>query len=217
MKVLFVVAVVALTSGGTTVWGSTNTPSTKTAAQQPRLVLVGPVEAIDEKDSTAVVLGQKLSVGHLDSIAVGDNVSVFGTLGADQSVAVSRVTDQGIYVAGASRILLTGVVQQVHESIGRAEVSGVNVDLTSIYAADGSSTLAVGSLVQVSGTQPASRGLVLADGIVGGGKSASGIVGGSMDGIVGGGKSTSGIVGGGKSTSGIVGGGKSTSGIVGGG
>jgi hypothetical protein len=213
-SVLLIGAVAALIAGTTELWASSATGSTQAVSEQFTLVLAGPVESINDKDGTAVVLGQKLLLGQRDGVAVGDAVSVFGKMRSDGSVSVAKIIDHGIYVPGATPILLTGLVQQVHAAVGRATVNGVNVDLTAIYAVEASSTLAKGSLVQVSGTQPASRGLVLADAIVGGGQSNAIVGGGGLNAIVGGGNSNA-IVGGGGLNA-IVGGGNSNA-IVGGG
>src|SRR5438270_13993992 len=77
-----------------------------------QLLLAGPVESINEKDGTLVVLGQKLSIS--PGVTVGDAVSVFGVVRTDGTLSVSRLIDHGVYVPGASRVLLTGVLQQVH-------------------------------------------------------------------------------------------------------
>ena len=53
----------------------------------------------------------------------------------------------------------------------------------------------VGSTVQIVGTQPVRRGLVLASGINGGGNAALDINGTGIDGISGGGKAVQGISG----------------------
>jgi hypothetical protein len=212
-------AAVVLSAATSDLWASSVTGTSQAIVGQPNLLLAGPVESISEKNGTAVVLGQKLFVQLPESVVVGDSVSVYGKLQDDGTLAVSKVTNQGIYVPGASHVVLTALVQQVHASVGRAKVGGLDVDLTSINTMDGTTSVVSGSVVQVSGTQPSSHGLVLADAIVGGGVNRNAIVGGGSqpNAIVGGGASLKAIVGGGSQPNAIVGGGASLKAIVGGG
>jgi hypothetical protein len=162
------------------------------ASSSPELLIVGPVEAIKEREGTAIVLGQKISLRKLGNAQVGESVSIFGTVRPDGSVSISGVVSNGQYVPGASPVLLTGVVQKISPLIGRAVINGLTVDLTTNLSASGSQSLTIGSLVQVSGTQPNDRGLILvqrlgagaAQGISGG--AAQGISGGAAQGISGG-------------------------------
>jgi hypothetical protein len=218
MKGLVVIgAVVVLTTATPDLRASSVTRPPQAIEGQPSLLLAGPVESISEKNSTAVVLGQKLLVELPEGVVVGDSVSVYGKLRADGTLAVSKVTNQGIYVAGASHVVLTALVQHVQASVGRAEVGGLDVDLTSIATTDGSTLVVSGSIVQVSGTQPSSHGLVLADAIIGGGLSSNAIIGGGKpNAIIGGGLSSNAIIGGGKPDA-IIGGGLSSNAIIGGG
>jgi hypothetical protein len=214
MKGLVTIGVaVALAAVTPDLWASS--AAAGPSAGQPSLLLVGPVESISEKNGTAVVLGQKLSVALPESVVVGDSVSVYGKMRDDGTLAISKVTNQGIYVPGATHVVLTALVQQVHASVGRAKVGGLDVDLTSIGTTSASTSVVSGTVVQISGTQPSTHGVVLADAIVGGGFSSNAIVGGGLNAIVGGGSQSDAIVGGGLNA--IVGGGSKPNAIVGGG
>ena len=182
------------------------------------LLVVGPVESVNSAHTTAIVLGQKVLLGANSSVTVGSTVAVYGKVLGDGSLSVAKLVVEGDYVAGATPVLVSGTVQKVQPSIGRAVVSGITVDLTALMSR-GSVTPAVGSTVQISGTQPVNGGVLVADGITGGGLSANGITGGglSANGITGGGLSANGITGGGLTASGITGGGMSADGITGGG
>jgi hypothetical protein len=148
------------------------------------LMLLGPVEAVLARENAAIVLGQRIQIPAGADIAVGEVLAVYGTLKAGNLVAV-QVLKAGPYVPGATEVLLTGVVQKVQASVGRAIVSGVSVDLTALVSLDGSQLIpTVGTVVQVAGIQPASGGVVLVDGISGG--AAKGISGGAAKGISGG-------------------------------
>jgi hypothetical protein len=154
----------------------------RSSAQQ--LLLVGPVESLLAREKAIVVLGQKIRVSAGTSFAGGELVAVYGTV-ENAKLVVSRIERSGAYVPGATEVLLTGVVQKLYVSIGRAVVSGVSVDLTSLVSADGSQVApAVGSIVQVAGIQPTEGGVMLVGGISGG--AAQGISGGAAQGISGG-------------------------------
>ena len=121
-----------LSATSATLWAS---PSTN--EQSGRLLLAGPVESVEKKTGTAIILGQKLPLDRLGSIIVGDAVSVYGTVRNDGTIDATKVVDKGPYVPGATPILLTGLVQQLRSSVGQAKIAGVQVELTSAYSADG--------------------------------------------------------------------------------
>ena len=211
-----VVSVGVALAAGSAVAGINGGGSAKVAeADQPSLVVIGPVEAFDLKHHSARVLGQPVILHQGVELAVGDVVSVVGTTSADGPITAVSVKDQGIYVPGSSQIFLSGRVQKVNEAVGTVTVNGITVDFTSLMATD-TVAPAVGSKVQVGGTQPALGGVVLATGINGGGNKAvvaAGTNGGGMSlaGINGGGNKAvvaAGINGGGMSLAGINGGGK---------
>jgi Domain of unknown function (DUF5666) len=210
----FVTAILGAASAA----GYATTNNTNVKEQAAPLLLVGPVESVNAKHTLAVVLGQKVLIGTSDRVTVGDTVAVYGESLGDGSLKATKVVSEGLYVPGATSIFISGTVQQVQPSIGRATVSGLPVDLTSLMA-QGAVTPAVGSTLEITGTQPVNNGLFVASGISGGGKVASGISGGGLSaaGISGGGLSAAGISGGGKVASGISGGGLSAAGISGGG
>ena len=129
-----VVAAIAIASSDPTIAGisggafasSTNAP----------LLLLGPVEAVKQRESVVVVLGQKLPARAVGQVEVGQTVAVFGTVDANGAFNISGVQRQGLYVPGATSILLTGVVQKIIPALGRATVGGVNVDLVSLVPLD---------------------------------------------------------------------------------
>ncbi|HEX4388958.1 MAG TPA: hypothetical protein VH109_10065, partial [Steroidobacteraceae bacterium] len=174
------------------------------------LLVIGPVEALDAADGIATVLGQRVrTTSHL---AVGEAVAVFGAMHPDGSIVASSIQARGLYVAGASPIFISGMVQRSEPSIGRVVINGVVVDMTPAMSS-GALSAEVGSKMAISGTQPVARGLVLLNGISGTGSSVSGISGTGLNGISGTGASVSGISGTG--LNGISGTGASVSGISG--
>ncbi|MBS0380091.1 MAG: hypothetical protein JSS29_16545 [Proteobacteria bacterium] len=219
-------AVSGISGGGAAVNGISG-GGAPASARGTELLLIGPVESVDAVSQSATVLGQKIVSSSAAVLKVGDSVSVYGSLNSDGSIAVSHVQLRGPYVAGASQVLLTGFVQKVDSSVGRSVVGGVAVDLTPSIVALANSP-EIGARAQISGIQPVARGVVLVNGISGGGAAVSGISGGgaAVSGISGGGaavnglivgRHTNGISGGGAAVSGISGGGAAVNGISGGG
>jgi len=208
--------------------------SAKISAEQPALVVVGPVEAYDAKHLTARILGQTVLFQHATGLSVGDSASVIGTINANGVIVATSVKNEGLYIPGSSAIFLSGRVQKVNASVGTVTVNGVTVDYTALLASNLVAP-SVGTELAVGGTQPTIGGVVLAFGVNGGGNSAvtSGVNGGGMTtsgvngggnkavtlGVNGGGMTTSGVNGGGNSavTLGVNGGGMTTSGVNGGG
>ena len=199
--------------------------------QNTSLLIVGPIESINSTQTAAIILGQKVLLGRNDGLTVGNTVAVYGETFPDGSIAASKIQSGGLYVPGATPVFISGVVQQSQPSIGRVVVDGLTVDLTSLMS-HGSVSPALGSKLDINGTQPVSHGVIVAtglakvvgqstatSGISGGGYSSAGISGGgySSTGISGGGYSSTGISGGGYSSTGISGGGYSSTGISGGG
>ena len=180
------------------------------------LLVVGPVESVNAAHTVAVVLGQKVLIGSAAAVAVGDTVAVYGAVLGDGGLNATKVVVEGAYVPGATPVFVSGTVQQVQPSIGRAVVSGITVDLTALMST-GAVTPAVGSKVEISGTQPVNNGLLVAAGISGSGKAMAGISGSgkAMAGISGSGTAMAGISGSGTAMAGISGSGTAMAGISG--
>ena len=187
---------------------------TASSAQPVELLLIGPVEAINARAGVVTILGQKVIYSAAGKLVVGDGVAVFGHTSANGSFVATSITDEGQYVAGATMVFLSGKVQKADPAVGRVAVGGLSVDLTAAMS-NGVVAPVVGTEIRLKGIQPVAGGLVLANGISGGGTSSLGISGGGTLGISGGGTRNLGISGGGHSSLGISGGG--TLGISGGG
>jgi len=204
---------------------------------QASTLAMGPIDHVNLKASTVTVLGQTYKVSAttavknsagaavaLASLAPDTIVSIDGSESASGSATVSSVTSlPQLDVPGATRLFVAGVVTS-ENATGQVKVGNLVVDINSTLAS-GSQGFAVGSFVQITGTQPNPGGLFLAqsvrtsNGIIGGGASSNGIIGGGLKdkGIIGGGASSNGIIGGGFKSNGIIGGGASSNGIIGGG
>ena len=205
---------------------------------QAATLAIGPIEQVNLKNSTIVVLGQTYSVGSaavlksqtgspvtLSSLAPNTLVRIDGSEAASGQSAVSSVTSlPQMDVPGATQLLVTGVVSSQMPT-GQVKVGNLIVDVTATMTSD-TQKYRVGGLVQITGTQPNPGGLFLAQNIVSVLRvNSAGIEGGGAAttmGIEGGGASikAAGIEGGGRASTafGIEGGGAATTmGIEGGG
>ncbi len=195
--------------------------STVAGATQAATLTVGPVEQINAKAGTLVVLGQTYYVGpaatirnasgmplSLISLRSGSLVAVDGSESAKGSVAVSGVISlPQLDVPGATRLLVTGVVSS-ETATGQIKVGNLMVDINATLTSDVQS-FAIGDVVQIAGTQPNPGGVFLAKSIAVSGVNAS------SNGIAGTGFSSNGIAGTGLKNKGIAGTGFSRNGIAG--
>src|SRR5215470_13033396 len=150
------------------------TASAAPARDGAELLVVGPVEALNALDGTATVLGQRVhTTSHL---VVGEAVAVFGVIHPDGSIVASSIQPRGLYVAGASPIFISGLVERSEPAVGRVVVNGLAVDMTTAMAG-GTLSPDVGSKLAISGIQPVPHGLLLVNGISGTGAAVNGISG----------------------------------------
>ncbi|MFZ0500892.1 MAG: DUF5666 domain-containing protein, partial [Steroidobacteraceae bacterium] len=204
-------------------------------ATQAGALAIGPVQQVNAKSSTLVVLGQTYSLASsarisasgsavtLRSLKPGTLVAVYGTESPHGAVDVLDVVAlPQLNVPGATHLVVTGIVSAV-SNVGTIRIGGLSVDINATLTSD-TPTASVGDLVQLTGTQPTSGGLFLAQGIEGSGASKGiegsgaaslGIEGsGASKGIEVSGASSLGIDGSGASK-GIEGSGAASLGIVG--
>jgi hypothetical protein len=170
---------------------------------------------------------QNVLVTSLDTLGVGITATVYGSTDPNERAIVKAVKADGEYAAGSTVVFISGTIQKTLPNVGRIVVSGLTVDLTGTMW-NGIVWPSLGSRVEVTGTQPIPRGLILAthvnfgkvrtNGISDTGAGSNGINGGvSSDGISGTGRGTQGISGGGAASNGIGGGDLGAQGINGGG
>jgi hypothetical protein len=124
---------------------------------------MGPVESIDVGNgasSTITVLGQtyRTTPDVAASFAVGDYV-VAGGSGGDLSLIYGTQAD---YVAGSSQVTVRGAITSVDVTRALLGIGDVTIDYSSHLTSNASYTPVVGDVVEVKGTQPLSRGIVLA-------------------------------------------------------
>ncbi len=125
------------------------------------LLLIGPSELARTGEKHGSVLGQKIPAQYLAGTDSTSTIFVFGVVRADGSLFVSRIQAGATYVPGATPVLLTGVLEHIDLSTGRAVVSGVPVDLVTLLVNE-ANAIAVGKVVRVTGIQPSIGGVILA-------------------------------------------------------
>src|SRR5215469_15994513 len=115
-RLVLAVAVAASVNAAATASAGPNGNARQSADETPTLVLVGPVEAVNSALGLATVLGQKVVTNAASSLIVGDTVYVIGNLRSD-GILSTAIRDAGLYVPGATQVLLTGVVQRVNSAV----------------------------------------------------------------------------------------------------
>ena len=177
---------------------------------------VGPVEQVNLKSSTLVVLGQTYRIDTATVIKNRAGAAVaLGTLAPDTLVSIrgtetaaGQTTVQSVEslpqldVPGATPLFVTGVVSR-ESPTGQITLGNLTVDIVPTLTSD-APTVQIGNLVEITGTQPNPGGLFLAQTIA------------AISGVSGGGASTAdlGVSGGGAHSAaadlGVSGGGAST-------
>lgn len=137
---------------------------------------IGPPENVQSVHRAITVLGQTFEVNDATRLAVdGELVSwslVRGILSQDQDIYIEG-EDQGettaatlvsvsrsTYVSGATPVYVLGTVEEISTSNGLIRVRSLRID-SSTMDPDLLATLEVGSLVEVSGVQPAAGGTIV--------------------------------------------------------
>ena len=140
-----------------------------------RVAVMGPVESISPRGDLTrlVILGQSFDIPAGDSadLAVGDYV----VAGAASEKGASIVYHVGsVYVAGISVVRLKGPVGAVDPTRGIASVGAATVDFTALLSVVPDAAPEVDDSFVIAGTQPVSRGVVLARPSIGGTVGCSG-------------------------------------------
>ena len=131
------------------------------------ILVMGAIDRVDTATNTISVLGRQLKMpsvakveeslagGHQLMVAVSGRISDSGTV--EQMKLRFMPTD---YVAGSSKVVVSGRVSDLDANVGTMKVGGITVDISSAIAA-GPPT--AGSLVLLVGTQPVRQGVVIAE------------------------------------------------------
>ncbi len=129
--------------------------------------MLGAIDSFDSARNTITVLGRTLRMPSVTRVeeahAAGQQliVAVSGRISASGAIEQMKLRFMPTeYVAGSSKVVVSGRVSGVNANVGTMTVGGVTVDLTSAVAAKAPT---VGSLVILVGTQPVRQGVVIAD------------------------------------------------------
>jgi hypothetical protein len=153
----------AITAGS----GQAITAGSVTNNSSSPVLLAGPIDSLDYRNSAFVALGQRVMVarGDLGSLRVGDFVQVSGSLAAAGLINADAVTvsSQG-YVPGSSEVFVTGIPSSVDYSRGTARIGELTVDYTPSLG--GARFQGIGAAITVIGIQPANQGVMLSDQVI---------------------------------------------------
>ncbi|MGH8192851.1 MAG: hypothetical protein ACREQ8_00400, partial [Woeseiaceae bacterium] len=139
---------------GTDVHAITGTDAQAITGTEAALLVVGRVE-FNGRDFISV-LGQTVFGADLRSFGVGDNVAVFGSIDRN----TGGIVNARVVPATGELSYLRGIVDQVDYAMGRAIVSGVNVDYNALLA--NGRAPSVGDEVAITGRAYRSLGLLVA-------------------------------------------------------
>ena len=124
-------------------------------------ILSGPITAVNKKGKTITVLDVEIKLlkstifasNNLDSLAVGDWVTITGMTHGRAIFASQVVLQPDTFVTGVSTVFVAGDITDISLEIGYAEIAGVQVYLTE--AAEISELgLRIGDYVEGFGTLP---------------------------------------------------------------
>ena len=127
------------------------------------MVLVGPVDSIDAMNGVFHSMGQVVMASQdmLAGMRVGDLVSVEGTVVASGWLYADGVSQSNQrYVAGATEVFVTGMLNSINRGDGTARMGGLTIDYTSSL---GRTTAPQGAMWSFRGTVPTAQGVMLAN------------------------------------------------------
>src|ERR1700734_1419642 len=125
------------------------------AVSNSDLLVLGPVDLIDQSKSRVQVLGQwiPLSANQLSQDLLGHVVAVYGSITPEGLFQVAAVHEQNStdYVSGASRLYLKGSISDIDALHGTARIGALSVDYSGALHTLVAEDLAVGTVVSFSG------------------------------------------------------------------
>src|SRR5688572_9019496 len=126
------------------------------------VLAIGPVDGIDRRSSTVSILGQSyvLTPEATAELSIGQMLWIDATANGG-APALRAYSLPEANAPGATQLYVSGVVTKVSAN-GTLKLGRLNVDFTHLLS-EGPSSIAVGDLVGVFGTQPSSGGVLLAD------------------------------------------------------
>ena len=125
------------------------------------LIISAPVQQIDRGAETITVLGQSFHA-QVANLNIGEIVKVYGVLQKDGAISDAVVQGTGTYGANGDSVFLKGVVTASDPALGRVEIDGMTVDYTSQLANANFASPNVGDTIEISGSEPIAKGLLMA-------------------------------------------------------
>ena len=149
---------------------------------QYTLLLSAPVESVSKGSNTVFVLGHALQIHDASRYLPGQTINVYGEISRTGSVSAKLIQNTGHYLASGDAVFVAGKVSVVDRTRGTMTVDGARIDFTALLSRPGFVTPNPGRFVQVVGTLPAGRGVLLASRVdslirVSGGAQAVGVSG----------------------------------------
>jgi len=140
-----------------------------TLARSTEIQAVGPIEGVQSRTSTVVVLGQTFVStraitgrdGRLGALKVGDYVAITATAVKGALVAKSIVALDAAYVPGSSKVLYRGPIDRYSASVGNLQIGNLQISLSQILS-DGQVAFGDGDAVSVVGIQALPNGVLWA-------------------------------------------------------
>ncbi len=135
--------------------GTNNLAAEFQAVAHSDLLMLGPVDAVDQAKGRAQVLGQwiQLSPSQATQELVGRVLAVYGSVSADGSLEVAAAREQNSveYVPGATRVYLKGSLTEIDSLHGAARIGSLSVSYSNALHTLAAEDLAVGSVVSFAG------------------------------------------------------------------
>ena len=139
--------------------------------------VAGPIEKISSNPRSITVLGQSVAIDEqtailvdgksqrvsqaLAGLSVGNFTFIATGVGSKNAVAQAISTFRGgEYVAGASVVAISGKVTSVRSAVGILNIGALKVDISAL-SPEVLGQIEIGSVVQISGTQPSAEGLLV--------------------------------------------------------
>src|SRR5271168_2385585 len=125
------------------------------AVSNSDLLVLGPVDLVDQSKGRVQVLGQwiSLSANQVSQDLLGRVVAVYGSITPEGSFQVAAVHEQNSidYVSGATRLYLKGSISGLDTLHGTARIGTLSVDYSGALHTLVAEDLAVGTVVSFSG------------------------------------------------------------------
>jgi len=125
-------------------------------------IIQGPIESIDKEKSLVCIAGQVIPLDKISNVRIG-HLAVLLQIDDGKSQRLLLVDAYDTYVPGAMRVLVSGRVDEVDASLARIRIEGLWIDYSALLASAPQLKFSNGEIVSLSGIQPSSGGVLIAD------------------------------------------------------